>query len=141
MVLIAACSSPAGPSDGWQEELDAAESKWAAAGPSDYDYHYRVVCGECLPSAMNERLIMVRNGEVQSVRDLVADTLYTSDVTSYRIVDQFERVQGYVDIPAARLTVEYNPTLGYPASVSVDPVEGMVDDEHSFMLWGLVAVP
>lgn len=142
LVLLTGCaSSPTGPGNAWQDELDAARARWEAAGPVNYDYHYRFVCGECLPAMGHERLVEVRNGVVTAVRDLVADTLVTFDVPGYAIPRQFDRIQGYIDARAAMLEVEYHAVLGSPVSVAVDPIAEAVDDEHGFLIWDLEPSP
>lgn len=137
LVLLGACSST-GPSDIWQDDLDAARARWSAAGIADYDYRYRFVCGLCAPGATEIRAVAVRGGAVLSVRNEVADTLHTGDLSEYGMTGQFARIQRYIDNEAASLTVAYHPVLGYPESVSVDPIAGAIDDEHGYQLSDLV---
>lgn len=142
LFLLTGCaSSPTGPGDARQAELDAARARWEAAGLVNYDYHYRFVCGVCLPAMGHERLVQVRNGVVTVVRDLVADTLVTFDLPGYAIPRQFDRIQGYIDARAAMLEVEYHAVLGSPVSVAVDPIDGALDDEHGFHIRDLEPSP
>ena len=140
VVLLLACGST-GPSEVWQEQLDAARQRWAANGPSEYEYTYAMTC-YCPPESLRPVLVRVRDGVVIA---LYYGNFPGGELPSYEgewtIPDQFARIQRYIDAGAKTLEVEYHPVTGVPISVSVDPIPNAIDDEHGFTISSFGDIP
>ena len=51
----------------------------------------------------------------------------------YHTIDGlFDKIQDAIDREAVRLTVSYDPEIGYPTSVSIDYSLTIIDEEFSF---------
>lgn len=72
----------------------------------------------------------VLNGSVQSTFDGQIDTALVSDF--YKPYNTIDKVFDYVDgaiKEADETTIEYDPTYGFPSTVSVDWIKQAIDDE------------
>jgi hypothetical protein len=140
LTVLLACSAT-GPSEVWQAQLDAARQRWAANGPSEYEYTYVMTC-YCPPESLRPVLVRVRNGEVIA---LYYGNFPGGELPSYEgdwtIPEQFARIQRYIDGGAKALEVEYHPVTGVPISMSVDPIPNAVDDEHGFTITSFGDIP
>jgi hypothetical protein len=82
-------------------------------------------------------------------QDAVASVVHSDDgLATYTSVDGWPTVNGlFADVQArldegvARITVDYDPTYGYPRSIVVDVVAMAVDDEYSHMAGNLRPLP
>ncbi len=128
-----------GPRKVAQQELNAARARWAALEVANYDYEYRMSCF-CGPDALRPVVVQVRGGMVTAVRDRETDEPRTPLTQWATIPGLFDRIQGWIDLPANTLDVEYDPVSGIPTSVSVDPIRNAVDDEGGFHASALVAL-
>lgn len=139
--LLLACSST-GPSDVWQDQLDAARERWAANGMTEYEYYYGFVCGFCPPEARRPVFVRVREGEVI---ELFYPTFPGGDLPNregdWTIPEQFDRIQRYIDGGAKMLAVTYHAVNGVPLELAVDPIPEAVDDEHGFTITGFGDIP
>jgi hypothetical protein len=112
-------------------ELARNRQRWESARLHDYEFDYRLSCF-CSPEATESVHIVVRGDQVSSVfraRDgLPALRQYGSWPT---VAALFDDVQRLLDQKADRLEVTYDPTYGYPRSISVDVYLMAADDESS----------
>jgi hypothetical protein len=137
--LAAACSHSTGPSDP-VTALALARAKWFQAEVSNYQYTILRGC-ECLPESIGPVVIEVRDNTVQNRRYL------TGTAVDPQFADLFAAVPGLFDLieeaihaPAAGLAVRYNPAYGYPESIQIDWVAGVVDDEVSYHITDFVVL-
>lgn len=125
MALSPACSQSAD-----DHGLATARMNWAAHLPSSYSFTRQQLC-ECLTDVTRPIRISVTAGQITSavfvddqrpVGDPVRGTLLT-------IEGLFDTIQDAIDRDAAEITVAFNPTLGYPTSVSIDYSRQIADEE------------
>jgi hypothetical protein len=109
------------------------QDKWEGQNISHYRFTVAVSC--FCPFANLEVTYEVQNGQVvsQSVHSSPDNPIDEAQVSDfYRSYNTIEKVFGYVDgaiKDADETTVEYDPTYGFPATVSVDWIKQAVDDE------------
>ena len=125
-----------------QSQLARAEARWSAAGPASYDFDVRVGC-YCIGTTFGTVTVSVRNrqavGVVRSDSGTTVDSIYFQIVLT---VDRmFADVRGYLSGKPASFHAAYDATLGYPTALSVDPIANAADDEYSFQVLALRAVP
>ena len=131
--FIAACSNSTGP--GW--ELQAARVRWHQQAPAAYVYTLFRSC-ECADEMTGPVLVTVRDGEVIS-------RIYTrtGQAVAPGLVVAFPSVEGLFAIiddaharHAAQVDVQYDPALGFPATIFIDYVRVMADDEIGYSATG-----
>jgi Family of unknown function (DUF6174) len=128
---LTACSDGTGPTDA-ATALALNRAKWFGAGISDYQFTIERGC-DCVPESVGPVVIEVRANAVQNRR-------YLSGIpVDPQFEDLFTAVPGLFDIieqairqPAVGLAVRYNPEFGYPESIQIDWLAGVVDDEVSY---------
>ena len=131
MIAAIACgSSPASPA---QAELDRHRTLWEANRSGDYAFEYRPVCF-CVREFVQPVEVKVGNGVVESVTYIESgESAATNGFPFYHTIDGlFDKIQDAIDREAARLTVSYDPEIGYPTSVSIDYALNIADEEFSF---------
>ncbi len=124
-VLLSACL----PVDSHnQRQLDAAHDKWDADAPS----HYRYVEDEWAFAPFDGPVrIEVQDGVIVSA--LIVETDQPAPESRALTIEAlFDKVQAELDGHPDDIAIEYDPDLGFPASVDVDPIENAMDDEHGF---------
>lgn len=134
LVLLAACGGPV------TGELETAKSKWAAQSlRSSYQYEFTQTC--FCPLANEPVIIQVKNGAVVSAAKK-SDGAQVDDQLGWRptIDDLLSKVEK-ADAEADQLTATFDPTLGYPASVSIDWLADAVDDELAFTVADVKSIP
>jgi uncharacterized protein DUF6174 len=135
------CSSTApAPRAAAQRELARNRVLWTAAGIHDYEFDYQLLCF-CASEVTEQVHIIVRHDAIESVvrkRDgLPAGTKYGWP----RIGELFADIQSRLDHHAERITVDYDPTYGYPRSIVVDVALMAADDEYSHTAGNLRPLP
>jgi hypothetical protein len=137
--VVLACSL-SGPGDERDPlvRLEESRAKWVADGPSEYELAMRRSCGECLPEGALAVVVSVSS----------AGTTVSLAQNGERIEPQpglYPDVEGLFDLiethllAGAEVDVEYDPELGYPRSVSIDPVPDAIDDEFGYVVDDLAA--
>ena len=116
-----------------QAELDRHRTLWEANRSGDYTFEYRPACF-CPREFVQPVEVKVRNGVVESVTYVESgESPATNGFPLYHTIDGlFDKVQDAIDREAARLTVSYDPEMGYPTSVSIDYALNIADEEFSF---------
>lgn len=115
-----------------QTNLNAAKSKWEASGPGSYQYTIAWSCF-CMTKSV---VVEVNNGQVTNVT--WADPSQTGAVDfpdRYGPMEQlFGDIQDAIDKNAARVTAQYDGTLGYPTSAFIDQSISMADEEYGWTI-------
>jgi len=128
-MILGACNNPMAP----ERELTVARHRWGERQPPSYSLTVRRSC-ECLPEMIGPVVVVVRDGQVESrhyvssgepVPSTYADVFPTVDGLFARIEDALR--QG-----AAKLEVDYDPTLGYPLRIAIDYNATAADDEVTY---------
>lgn len=133
LVLASACTEPAVVK--WERDLAAAQARWQAAGILDYEMDLVRLC-YCVQEHTMPVTVTVRGGEYVSLVYLdsggVADTtLFRQYLTMDRI---FTLLQDVVATEPAAFRAEYNPGLGFPVLVTVDPDRSVIDEEFTIQM-------
>jgi hypothetical protein len=115
-----------------RDRLIEARSRWNAQVSDDYTFRLERGSCECLPEWLHPLRIEVRSGVVVEVEDLETGTTAATDGRARTVVDLFEWVEHLIGIDAYRLTVEYDPQLGYPTFISWDEDVQVADDEGTY---------
>ena len=118
-------------------DVAAQKARWAAVGPQSYRYSYEQFCN-CPWSG--EILVTVTDRVITSAVTVADNSVIPADRYQYLdTVDQaFTRIENAIANNAARLTVTYDATLGYPTAFSVDQHLQVMDDEYGAHIWNLV---
>ena len=118
--------------EGAQAELDRHRTLWEANRSGDYTFEYRPVCF-CPWEFVQPVEVKVRNGVVESVTYVESGESAATNGFPYHTIDGlFDMIQDAIDREAVRLTVSYDPEIGYPTSVSIDYSLTIIDEEFSF---------
>jgi hypothetical protein len=137
--LLAIACSVSGPDD---EEnplagLPEAWQAWLASGISDYELAMRRTCGECPPTSALAVVVTVSGG-VKTV------SLASNGEPVEALPRTYPDVEGLFDLieemvlAGADVEVDYDDELGFPRTISVDPVPDAVDDEFGYVIDDLV---
>ena len=116
-----------------QAELDKHRALWQANRPQDYSFELTPLCF-CPQEYVQPVRIRVANGVVASVTYVESGKTPDHDrFERYVTVDGlFAVIQEGIDRKASRITVSYDPEIGYPKDVSIDYVANMADEEYAF---------
>ena len=129
--------------DGVDPELERNRDTWRAQRIDDYVVQYRLSCF-CAVDATDPVLLTVRDGRLASVSRLSDGRPVDASEWEgrYHTVEQlFDRIAEARREGAHEVRVRYDPELGYPADVYLDPVAGIADDERTFELRDLARLP
>lgn len=136
---LGACSNPAAPDDP-AAELQLNRDRWSRTGVVSYRFTITRDCF-CTPEMSGPVVIEVRAGEV------ISRTYEGGSAVDPQFADLFVTIPGLFGIvedailsQAAALSVRYDPELGYPRSIAIDPVAGVADDEVSYRVTGFAAL-
>jgi hypothetical protein len=112
--------------------LAQAEALWKQKQPMHYSYQLQPSCF-CPPEYTQPIAIRVFKGKVQqadlvnSKRPLPADRKEDAKT----IEDLFKIIREALERPAASTTITYDPSYGFPSSISID-VDQMIADEEMY---------
>jgi hypothetical protein len=115
--------------------------KWREKNISNYRYTLRVSCF-CTPEVRQPVIVEVRNGKVASI--VSASTRKPVNPEFFKEYDSvpkvFNLVRDGIAKDAYRLSVTFNPTLGYPTNVNIDYSAQMADEERAFTIENLEVI-
>jgi hypothetical protein len=124
---LVACGDATGPAD----DLARNRALWQAEGSADYEFGFQRLC-YCPEEAVRPVQIRVTADAVVSVIDALGQPVDSLDVARYftiTIDSLFGVVEHAIAVDAHRLTVRYDPELGYPESIAIDYDAATVDEE------------
>ena len=133
--LLAVACSLSGPGDQGDPlaRLEASRAKWVANGPSDYELAMRRSCGECLPEGALAVVVSVSSGRTTVSLAQNGERIENQAGLYPNVDGLFELMETYI-LAGAEVEAEYDGDLGYPRSVSIDPVPDAVDDEFGYVV-------
>jgi hypothetical protein len=123
-----------------QLELTRNRQRWTSAAIHSYEFDYQRICF-CAPESTQPVRITVRQDAVVAVVRRSDGLPVGSPAGWPRVEDLFDDIQSRLDQKVARLTVDYDPTYGYPRSIMVDVEAMAVDDEYSHTAGNLRPLP
>jgi hypothetical protein len=133
--LVAAACSVSGPDE--EEDplagLTAAIQAWQASGISDYELAMRRTCGECLPISALAVVVRVSGGEKTVSLASNGEAVEAPPHTYPDVEGLFDLIEDMV-LAGAEVEVDYDDELGFPRSISVDPVPDAIDDEFGYVI-------
>lgn len=132
-VAVSACADPFAPE---QNALDDARVRWEAAGITAYQLEYRNVC---FCGRVHIR-VDVTNGQVTRVEPLDDDDAFGPVHEGYTVERLFALIQDGLERRPHDVALSFHPELGYPTSVSFDPIGNAIDDEWGFRVENFVTV-
>ncbi len=114
------------------------ENKWTTQSQlfnQSYTYTIRIGCF-CPEDITSPVSVLVFSGKTDSVVYQENGTPATKEVfaTIDTIEDLFAIIRNAINDEVDELTVEYDPILGYPASISIDPIKTAVDEERGYTI-------
>lgn len=124
--------------DPWQSrqaELDANRSVWDDAAITEYTYELNRLCYCGLAGALNvtvvdQAVVAATRADGGPIAPRELDVVETVD-------DLFDVIQRAIDERAFSYRVEYDPELGYPTLVDLDPIREAIDEEVRYEAGGL----
>jgi hypothetical protein len=129
LVLGCGTTGPSDPLDRERERLEQARAQWRSLGIADYRFTFQRSCF-CAPSLREPALVNVIRGSIVSVESAAGEP---QDPAFYYTVEElFALIEEAIDQGAARLSVTYDPGLGYPTSGHIDRSEMIADEELGF---------
>ena len=145
MVLGCSSSSVTGGGGGGPQAdpLTAAQALWAAKKPAGdrYVMVQRVVCF-CAIANVSYRITVNGASITDVVNDRTDAPLASSSWGTFKTVAQlFDAVRAAQAKVGTLKAVEYDPTLGFPRTVSLDPILNAIDDEVSYVTISIRAAP
>lgn len=118
--------------------LEFRRAQWHVAGPEQYEFYFRISCF-CADTYTEPFVISVADNRIVGVtRERNGEVLPTETFARYRTVEAlFDLIQKEIGQLPASLSVTYDPELGYPVEIYVDPHIRIVDDEVSYSIFWL----
>jgi Family of unknown function (DUF6174) len=136
VALLAAAQEPSP-----EARLAAAEAKWAANKPTVYEFTFKQICfGPPVPPGKpgSEPIVFrVLNG-VGYLQGAWADNAQARQgLEKFSTVEkQFAFIRAELAKHPYRTEIEYDPDLGYPHRVYIDPLANTSDEEYGFEVQG-----
>lgn len=134
VVALSACSGNPTLADE-EARMERSRQVWNAQGIDDYRMTVRITGGLLGGSAAVE----VRNGVAVSVQPAEGgpQNLPLSAFARYDTVEElFAVLEQAFETGADDVDATYDPTLGLPLNVAIDPMENAIDEEHGFLVEG-----
>ena len=132
LVLLIGCAHD--PTSPEQLALQVAVAQWTSVRPSSNSYlmEQQVAC--FCPYGGTTFEVSVNAGVVVSARALNTNGAEGPvQLSSFRTVDQlFDEIRGALRTSGTLVALAFDPALGFPITVSLDPVKNAIDDEVSY---------
>ena len=117
-----------------EDQLAFAEAKWSTNKPKTYEFTLKIICF-CAPAPPGSEPIVFRINNGTGSRVGSFRTRSPQDLEKYSTVEkQFAFIRAALREQPYRVEIEYDPVLGYPRRVYIDPTQITVDDEHGFAI-------
>ncbi|HET6637429.1 MAG TPA: DUF6174 domain-containing protein [Gemmatimonadota bacterium] len=132
LALGCSVSGPDDEEDGLARLADAVQA-WQASGISDYELAMRRTCGECLPLDALAVVVTVSGGDRTVSLASNGEPVTALPRTYPDVEGLFDLIEDMV-LAGADVDVDYDDEIGFPRSISVDPVPDAVDDEFGYVI-------
>ncbi len=131
LLLVGCANDPASPE---QNALNLAVAQWKSVRPASNSYlmEQQVAC--FCPYGGTTFDVSVSAGVVVSARALNTNGAEGPvQLSSFRTVDQlFDEIRAALRKSGTLVALAFDPALGFPITVSLDPVKNAIDDEVSY---------
>jgi hypothetical protein len=107
-----------------EEQLAAAEARWMANKPQTYEFEIKMFCPGNFVMRCDPIVFRVHGGNPTLISgEVLLSMAYGSTAAdNYGSVErQFEFIRQQLAKPHYRMEVNYDPTLGYPKRIFIDP--------------------
>lgn len=141
VALLAACGSSTGPDS--LADLEHARTRWEGRGFTDYAFETRRDCF-CAPALTRPVRITVLDDSISSVLDITTDSMipFPAAANWYTVEDLFTVIDSAARRAAtSSFDVEYDPDLGYPNTLEVNPRPDLADAGVRYTITLLVPAP
>jgi hypothetical protein len=126
-----------------ENQLAAAEAKWAANKPKAYEFTFRLIACCVIPltgPAAEPIVFRVEGGTPSLVSGVRAVTLKTGSPIGFdkynTVENQFALIRAELATRPYRTEIEYEPDVGYPRRFYLKRFENAADDEYTFTVEG-----
>ncbi len=111
--------------------LNAAEARWDREGPTSYAYTLNRACFCGFEGPVR---ISVENDVVVDVRVIATDEVLPAESWQWypSIRELFAILDDAIELPAGKVTVTFDATLGYPKEAYIDWYSNAIDDEIGY---------
>ena len=134
--VLAGCGDSFGPA---LDDLDKARSAWSAAQLSRYEFDFIQHCGECPVGLGVLYHVRVFGNDSITMTGIESGSVPPDYVERPTVPAIFARIETTLRSNPNTFHAEYHGSLGYPKSVSVDPVKNAIDDEWALTISNLKA--
>ncbi len=118
-----------------QRALNEHIALWQRSNIASYQYIYRRLC--FCPQEQDIVVIVVSGQVSQAFRSPAGTFLTASELANvFTVEGLFNKVQDAINQRVSKLTVTYNSQLGFPESISIDPIQNLADDETTYTARG-----
>ena len=128
-LVMAACGLLLDP-DPWterQSQLEFHRQVWETVGPDSYRYD---LTRACFCALAGDFTVVVNEGAVVQATRPDGSTVPEESLPYLQTVgDLFDRIQMAIENEADRFEARYDPDLGYPTLVDLDPQLNTIDEE------------
>ena len=121
-------------------ELEGQREQFEAEVGDSYTFTWRYACGECLAETNRPVHVTVVDNAITAMVDLETQAPVTAESRGNirTIAALFDYVEAAEAGSVATIDVTYDPTLGYPATLSVDAIAEAADDEFGLTISNVV---
>lgn len=137
LLLVGGCSDPTGPEEA---RLTAAQRRWEAKRPASNSYtmQQRVVCF-CITGATTFQVTVTTGTITRAVNLATGEPMSVTLLTIFRTVDQlFMQAREGLTREGVVTSMAFDATLGYPTTLSLDPIRNAIDDEVTYVTSNVV---
>lgn len=132
LLLVGGCSDPTGPEEA---RLTAAQRRWEAARPASNSYtmQQRVLCF-CITGSTTFQVTVTTGAVTRAVNLTTGESMSVTLLSIFRTIDQlFTQAREGLTREGVVQSMAFDATLGYPTTLSLDPVRGAIDDEVTYI--------
>lgn len=139
VILLAACQKEAtlAPAENLVPVFDKYQAQWTAAGITSYTMDQERLCF-CASGA--KARITVVNGVITAATYTATGDFVPAGVRSqyHTIPELFALMRSAYAATPDVIGIQWDPTLGYPLQLNVDPKKSIADDEYTINTTNLV---
>lgn len=131
-LLSGGCSDPTGPEEA---RLTAAQRRWETARPASNSYtmQQRVICF-CVTGASTFQVTVTAGVITRAVNVTTGESMSMALLSIFRTVDQlFTQAREGLARNGVVQSMAFDATLGYPTTLSLDPIRDAIDDEVTYV--------